>query len=617
MATRRPRRGLSELLGATIVVAAVVAAAISAALVIDKASARAARLLESAADPGYEILVYPIVDSGRLLVYLAPTEPGATYGIIAVDVEGNSWYTQATANGTSLIAEVIAEYDCRPVYVIAVDSEGRLHWYVSLRDPRVPGEPRDPRLFTCYQANDSRITLIPGLVEGEVVPVIALYEANKTIVMEPFNGSLQRVLITGYLFDDEINNHWIFMCNLTVQVYNQSEEAWVPINIHNNCEDGHLANIQLYPGIVLEIRLAKDAENGRAIFYGVIHGPYDAYLLQADLYARLRDQFNRLIHVGNPYYTLLVVPQAAALNETKYSISGRRYDGGVYVYTLTSRFRGLMLVRDLFLIGYIDQPILRVSILTLRLNFTLIAAARNLYETTAIPLGEVQPGAVLHVELSRVAEVEGYVNTLIDEVINYSQPPARLEVRSESAARVYSLHYGNNRIEIEEGGELYLVVDAGPTLSFSPALYYRRTTDGGYDLYFTDRIGWTLERAYMPSLASANTPLLIRINYEGKQVAYVVAIASAEIHSILQAYGLTRGPLINGSPPPGLQYCIMQPETGLGEHDPPTAPCLSEHTRTSPMMVSMGSVETKFTVNVNGTVYIVRIPAWAQLVYLP
>lgn len=227
----RVRRGLSEVVGATIILIALVAASIATASLMTSSLKVAGERLRDAAQAIAEetdpiiIMPYVVYENGseKLMLYASPVEPGENITVYVIPITGSQSLVKIfKPNTTVLNATLSSSYSCTPIYIILQTQSGALHAYNALRDPRVddPSRIGDPRLFSCNIIYGSQMVNPPadpltGLrLWGLQSPFI---ENNKTITIK----KLYKFNISGWI---TVYNNGTKTCSLNINYNNQKHK---------------------------------------------------------------------------------------------------------------------------------------------------------------------------------------------------------------------------------------------------------------------------------------------------------------------------------------------------------------------------------------------------------
>jgi len=341
----RGRRGLSEVLGAFIVVIAVVSASIVVSAGLGKATQRTLQALEAASESP-TLLVAPAAVGSTLRVSVAPLEPGEEVTVIVADSRGTVLAEKKTiANSTVASLTLLEDYDCRPVYVIAVTGEGR----VGVFHRSILGMPwngtLDPRLYTCPAGAAAVAGAIRDPLTGAKALVAPVTLTPKSINFEPLGEKVEfvvRLLST-------IRDYWgleVGIVSAQIQVYNGTSLVTIGVVKPNEF-------IQVYQGQVnVSVGILYDETFDFAVIVARIDGPRDLYLVDASVSVRMQYTSTTAIPIGEPYYVAVPLVYSLAQNTTMSLYAHRDRQVGYYSYLLIANAQGYTLVGNSLVIGY-------------------------------------------------------------------------------------------------------------------------------------------------------------------------------------------------------------------------------------------------------------------------
>jgi len=190
------RRGISEIVGAFIIITVIT---VSAILYVNVAlrqaqiiEAQLERKAEQIAEQVSPLGITPIVSSGQLSVALAPTEPGEKLHIIILDLENNKIINESIiANSTQTIVPIYKNYNCSRVKIVVIRESGAVIQYNSYNDPRAVTHYNDPTIFSCEILDPD---MPPGAVKeplyNKTITRIFDVRAQDSILNTPVNYSL-------------------------------------------------------------------------------------------------------------------------------------------------------------------------------------------------------------------------------------------------------------------------------------------------------------------------------------------------------------------------------------------------------------------------------------------
>jgi len=159
----KTRRGISEIVGAFIIITVVTISAIlyvnvalkQARIIDTQLNQKAEQIAEQVSPLG----ITPIVASGKLMITLAPTKPGEKLHIIVLDIENNKIYNKTIiANDTQTMVPILDTYNCSKIKIIVIRESGAIIQYNSYNDPRATTHHNDPTVFSCEILGDDTST---------------------------------------------------------------------------------------------------------------------------------------------------------------------------------------------------------------------------------------------------------------------------------------------------------------------------------------------------------------------------------------------------------------------------------------------------------------------------
>jgi len=390
----RGRRGLSEVLGAFIVIIAVVGASALVATTMSKATQRTVQALEEASS-AQTLSVVPVAIGSELQVNVAPLEPGEQVTVIVADSKGKVLSKKTfEANSTVASVSVLDDYDCRPVYIVAITSEGR----TGVFDRRLLGMPVnetiDPRLYTCPGPGGG-VGAIRDPLTGARVLATTVTPAQATIDFKPVNETVQfRVGLTSFVK----NFLGLDAAYVRARVYEYNGTAFDQIALLHVNEF-----VQVYQGRVnVSVGVLYDDLYDFAVIVAKIDGPSDLYLVNASVYARLGGTTRILsFPIGTPPFTGAPLAYALAQDMDMKLLNSKKRVYGGYVYAISGNSKGLAVIGDTFVVGYASFYNINITVrFTVRLeiigeaNYSVDWADHRDYY-----LGTVAPGDPIKVSL--------------------------------------------------------------------------------------------------------------------------------------------------------------------------------------------------------------------------
>jgi len=393
----RGRRGLSEVLGAFIVITAVVVASIAVSTAMSKATQRTIEALEGASSV-QKLAVIPVAAGPRLEVSVAPLQPGEQVTVMVVDPRGVVLAERSfKANSTIARIVVLEGYDCRPVYIVAITSEGRVGFF-DRRDLGMPvNETLDPRLYTCT-ASASSVGAIIDPVTGARATVASIVPAAANIDFKPVN---ETVYFTVGL-RSSVQNHLgleLAVVSANIRAYiNGSLVTIGPVSL-NEFVQVHQGRVNVSVGVLY------DSTYDFAIVVARIDGPSDLYLINATVGVSGSTTRVTLAPIGTPYFTAAPLLYSLTQNTTLYLLNYReRYTGGYYYY-ITGSTKGYLVAGNAIVIGYASFYYLDMAVgfkVTLNIvgeaNYSVGWARHQDYY-----VGTVAPGEPIRISLESLA----------------------------------------------------------------------------------------------------------------------------------------------------------------------------------------------------------------------
>ena len=609
-----PRRGLSEVVGATIIIMVVMASILLYSHIVSREARKTLEVIEAAStwEARGPPIIMPLVESGSLYVYFSPSKPDETYTLIILDYN-NTLYglKRITANSTNIMVKVIDTYDCRPVYIIVMDSNN-IYIYNNLRDPRVIERPGNPFIFSCRllsnPSEDSgrNLLLPPGTI------VIPLNYKSKTVRIQLNNYPNITVEGKAYLVRLSWNDGILYACKGS---FNVTIDDQLVVQDYKIYRCGQHINILNSSNINISLVFDRPPEGEGILGYLRITGYSDYYILWIDAktFGRISSASNPLLPLLTLNDTVVVYPVAVAYNAS--GGAWLRITGSIYY--ATSRARGVFLTTGIIPLIYSTAK--RYSFYTdIKLNITVLSEF-NVTEVgeplTSIPLGDVAPGTPVNITIRPLKACRNENRTmLLNGILGlWSLPSIKLVVAGSSTASIYKLVLGENIIIPKVSGEARLIIYDIPLEVPSPWMFKTKR------FVKLDR---RLEGVPIYSggvLGCAVSPLLVDISVENRSEHLLLWPAPSALHDLLESLdaeaALARNPIAaEYLAPYGYTVFSLNGDharliAAAGTWDPATP--------TGPLIwVGVWSLDEAFTLNlVNGTsvVKVVRIPLYTSL----
>jgi len=518
------RKGLSEVIGAFIVVVAVVAASIAVSAAMGKTTQRALEALEGASG-GPGLAVVPVAAGPRLEVNVAPLQPGEQVTIMIVDSRG-AILAEKTFRANSTIARltVLEDYDCRPIYVIVVTSEGRVAFF-DRRDLGMPvNETVDPRLYTC-PANAGGVETIRDPITGSQAIVASLRPQSTTLEFEPIE---ETVIFTVGLVSSVRNYLGLETAQVSARIQTYVNGTLTPVGTV-----GPNQFLQVHQGkINVSVGVLYDETYDFAVIVARIDGPSDLYLVNATVKVSSTKVMVQSIPLGTPYFAAVPLLYGLVQDTTLYLLNYKDRSSAGYYYFISGNTKGYVLVGNSIVVGYASFYGVDITAgfrVTLRIigeaNYSLAGA--NHYDYY---VGTAAPGEPITVSLESLAYKitsptwhEAPATKLLEAAPLYPHTLQLILEAPDGKIKTLDIGFGNTTIVADDYYKVYVRVwETPPVVTYSSwNISITRQTD----IVEVTTI-WNGEQSKYPAINPTLPPWIVRANTANNKIIIIVAYTS-------------------------------------------------------------------------------------------